>query len=46
MRVRYMKFKRKWYSDRYRMSLGTFDKKLGLLRMLSFTATTMDTSTC
>ena len=40
-RVRSMKFKRKWHSDRYRLRLGTFDKKLGLLRMLSFTATTM-----
>lgn len=43
-RVRSMKFKRKWHSDRYRLRLGTFDKKLGLLRMLSFTATTMSVS--
>ena len=44
MRVRCMKFKRKWSSDQYRIRLGTFDKKLGLLRMLSFTATTMSVS--
>ena len=44
MRVRCMKFTRKWSSDKLRMKLGTFDKKLGLLRMLSFTATTMRTS--
>ena len=43
-RVRCMKFKRKWSTDQFRMRLGTFDKKLGLLRMLSFTATTMRTS--
>ena len=44
MRVRCMKFKRKWSTDKYRIRLGTFDKKLGLLRMLFFTATTMSTS--
>lgn len=44
MRVRCMKFKRKWSSDQYRIRLGTFDKKLGLIRMLSFTATTMSVS--
>ena len=41
MRVRCMKFKRKWSKDNYRMQQGTFDKKLGLLKMLDFTATTM-----
>ena len=41
MRVRCMKFKRKLSTDNYRMKQGTFDKKLGLLRMLDFTATTM-----
>ena len=44
MRIRSMKFKRKRNTDRSRMSLRTFDKKLGLLRMLSFTATTMRTA--
>lgn len=44
MRVRCMKFKRKLHGDNYRMRQGTFDRKLGLLRMLSFTATTMRTS--
>jgi group II intron reverse transcriptase/maturase len=44
MRIRCMKFKRKWPQDNHRMKQGTFDKKLGLLRMLSFTATTMRTS--
>ena len=41
MRVRCMKFKRKLSIDNYRMKQRTFDKKLGLLRMLDFTATTM-----
>jgi group II intron reverse transcriptase/maturase len=44
MRIRCMKFKRKWSQDNYRMKQGTFDKKLGLLKMLDFTATTMRTS--
>lgn len=44
MRIRCMKFKRKWPTDRYRMRQGTFDNKLGLLRMLSLTETTMSTS--
>jgi group II intron reverse transcriptase/maturase len=41
MRVRCMKFKRKLTSDNSRLQLGTFDRKLGLLKMLDFTATTM-----
>ena len=41
MRVRCMKFKRKVSTDNYRMKQATFDKKLGLLRMLDFTATSM-----
>jgi group II intron reverse transcriptase/maturase len=41
MRVRCMKFKRKLSTDNYRMKQRVFDKKLGLLRMLDFTATTM-----
>lgn len=41
MRVRCMKFKRKSERDNYRLRQGSFDKKLGLLRMLSFTATAM-----
>jgi len=41
MRVRCMKFKRKLLFDRYRMKLRYFDKKLGLLRLLDFTETTM-----
>jgi len=44
MRVRCMKFKRKLSYDNYRMRQGTFDKKLGLLKMLDFTATTMGES--
>jgi group II intron reverse transcriptase/maturase len=44
MRVRCMKFKRKRSCDNYRMRQGTFDKKLGLLKMLDFTATTMGKS--
>jgi len=41
MRVRCMKFKRKSEFDNYRLRQGSFDKKLGLLKMLSFTTTTM-----
>lgn len=41
MRVRCMKFKRKSEFDNYRLRQGTFDQKLGLLRMLAFTQTTM-----
>ena len=41
MRVRCMKFKRKSEFDNYRLRQGSFDKKLGLLRLLSFTGTTM-----
>jgi len=44
MRVRCMKFKRKLTSDNSRLRLGTFDRKLGLLKMLDFTATTMGKS--
>jgi group II intron reverse transcriptase/maturase len=40
-RVRCMKFKRISRYDRYRFRQGSFDKKLGLLRLLSFTRTTM-----
>ena len=36
-----MKFKRKLSMDNYRMKQRTFDKKLGLLRMLDFTETSM-----
>ena len=41
MRVRCMKFKRKLSYDNYRMRQRNFDKKLGLLKLLDFTATTM-----
>jgi group II intron reverse transcriptase/maturase len=41
MRIRCMKFKRKSECDNYRLRQGTFDKKLGLLKLLSFTNTTM-----
>lgn len=41
MRIRYMKFKRKVIFDRYRLKLRHFDNKLGLLRLLDFTDTTM-----
>ncbi len=41
MRIRCMKFKRKLSTDNYRLRQGTFDKKLGLLKMLDFTATSM-----
>ena len=41
MRVRCMKFKRKSELDNYRLRQGSFDKKLGLLKLLSFTETTM-----
>ena len=44
MRIRCMKFKRKLSYDNYRLRQGTFDKKLGLLRMLNFTSTTMNRS--
>jgi group II intron reverse transcriptase/maturase len=44
MRVRCMKFKRKVSTDNYRLRQGTFDKKLGLFKMLDFTATTMGKS--
>ena len=44
MRVRCMKFKRKVSKDNYRMKQRTFDKKLGLSRMLDFTSTTMSKS--
>lgn len=41
MRVRCMKFKRKSELDNYRLRQGSFDKKLGLLKLLSFTETSM-----
>tara|TARA_B100001123_G_scaffold252388_1_gene281578 strand:+ start:868 stop:2109 length:1242 start_codon:yes stop_codon:yes gene_type:complete len=41
MRVRCMKYKRKLSTDNYRLKRRTFEKKLGLLTMLSFTSTTM-----
>ena len=41
MRVRCMKFKRKLSYDNYRLRQGSFDKKLGLLKLLDFTQTTM-----
>jgi hypothetical protein len=44
MRVRCMKFKRKLTSDNSRLRIGTFRRKLGLLRMLDFTTTTMGKS--
>jgi RNA-directed DNA polymerase len=44
MRVRCMKFKRKVSTDNYRLRQRTFDKKLGLFKMLDFTATTMGKS--
>ena len=44
MRLRCMKFKRKSDCDNYRLRQGSFDKKLGLLTMLSFTKTTMRTT--
>jgi group II intron reverse transcriptase/maturase len=44
MRVRSMKFKRKIAFDNYRLRLGTFRRKLGLLEMLDFTTTTMGKS--
>jgi chaperonin cofactor prefoldin len=40
-RVRCMKYKRISIYDRYRLRQGSFDEKLGLLRLLSFTHTTM-----
>lgn len=44
MRVRCMKFKRKSVNDNYRMKKRVFLKRLGLLELLSFTATTMGRS--
>lgn len=44
MRIRCMKFKRKCPDDNYRMRKRVFVKRLGLLEMLSFTATTMGRS--
>ena len=41
MRIRCMKFKRKSERDNYRLRQGTFDKKLGLLKMLDFTHSIM-----
>ena len=41
MRVRCMKFKRKSEFDNYRLRQGSFDKKLGLLKLLDFTSSTM-----
>jgi group II intron reverse transcriptase/maturase len=41
MRLRCMKFKRKSDCDNYRLRQGSFDKKLGLLKLLNFTNTTM-----
>ncbi len=41
MRVRSMKFKRKLSFDNYRLKRRYFDKKLGLLKLLDFTATSM-----
>jgi group II intron reverse transcriptase/maturase len=41
MRVRSMKFKRRLMFDNYRMKQRYFDKKLGLLKLLDFTQTTM-----
>ncbi|PHQ37024.1 reverse transcriptase domain-containing protein [Rhodopirellula bahusiensis] len=41
MRVRCMKFKRKLTYDNYRLKMRHFDKKLGLLKLLDFTGTSM-----
>ena len=41
MRVRCMMFKRKSECDHYRLRQRSFDNKLGLLKMLAFTQTTM-----
>ena len=41
MRIRCMKFKRKSDRDNFRFRQGSFDKKLGLLKMLAFTNSTM-----
>ena len=41
MRIRCMKFKRKSEFDNYSLRQGSFDKKLGLLKLLDFTQTTM-----
>lgn len=43
-RLRQMRFKRISIQDRYRVRCRTFDRKLGLLRLLSFTSTTMTTT--
>jgi len=42
MRVRCMKFKRKLTYDNYRLRQRNFDNKLGLLQLLSFTRSTME----
>lgn len=44
MRIRCMKFKRKCPEDNHRMKKRVFQKKLGLLSMLDFTASTMSKS--
>jgi RNA-directed DNA polymerase len=44
MRVRCMKFKRKNSKDNHRMKKRAFQSRLGLLEMLSFTATTIGRS--
>ena len=41
MRLRCMKFKRKSERDNFRLRQGSFDKKLGLLKMLEFTNSSM-----
>jgi RNA-directed DNA polymerase len=41
MRIRCMKFKRKSEFDNYRLRQKSFDKKLGLLKLLDFTSSTM-----
>ncbi|KAA1259453.1 Group II intron-encoded protein LtrA [Rubripirellula obstinata] len=41
MRVRSMKFKRKWSNDNYRLRKRNLQNKLGLLGLLDFTQTTM-----
>ncbi len=41
MRIRCIKFKRKSEDDNYRLRQGSFDKKLGLLKLLDFTSSTM-----
>jgi len=44
MRIRCMQFQRKCPDDNYRMKKRVFVKRLGLLEMLRFTATTMGRS--